>query len=1023
MLSVKILESVRKAAASGIWSQGVRLARQPGAITLEQRSSEKAELRVVAPAHPVPLSVTLYFGDVEWTCDCGGSMDPCAHVVAAAIALDGELASDVATNEAMGGSGTDSGPRDLMTAQQDGGVGDGVTATGSVTPHEPSTFAGAGANRMANRVVAALSKTRRTLGYRLYQEQGTVWLTRVLVAPDGTETPLRTSLTSPAARALVMEIAPQQQDLHLDRLMGTAAGKYRVGTTLPAVLTVLERASDVKVGMRAVRVNKEPVMPRVTLRDAGGDLELRFESDPSIEVVLGAGLAIVADELRPLGDTERTGLRLERLPSVRRYSMSESGQLVNNVLPALERNLIVEIKTDRLPGRIRTLKPRVEFELVSEGESLVARAHLVYGSPVLARIQHGQLVQLGERAPKRMLDAEKRLELALREELDLLLDRPLRLEGIDAARFVDRLERFRLRHGAEQTGEKSAQTVELVVALDMAEDVPSIVFRAQDDGEVQVAAEVVWRAHVEGIEKVPLTNGSWGLLPKAWLSQHLDLLEDYLAARASTKDASRAVRTLLSTSLDETGLAAPAGFAEYVDYLRDPPPPVLPDDLRAELRPYQWQGVRWLQALRQTGIGGILADDMGLGKTLQVLCVLNGKSLIVVPKSVLYNWRQELERFRPSLRVCTYHGSNRRLDPNADVTLTSYAVMRLDNEALRAIEWDFVVLDEAQTIKNVGSLVTEAAVALRGRTRLALTGTPIENRLEELWSEMQFVNPGVLGSLSSFRQRFIEPILAGDVTAAERLRRRVHPFVLRRLKSEVAKDLPERSEDVLWVELEDGERQIYDALLSESRRSVLDGLGERGGVFDALEVLLRLRQAACHRGLLPGRLDADSSKQQVLLDSLDEILSEGQKAIVFSQWTSLLDKIEPELQKRDWKWVRLDGSTTDRQGVVEAFQDPAGPPLLLASLKAGGTGLNLTAADHVYLLDPWWNPAAEAQAADRAHRIGRERPVFIHRLITRDTVEERVLMLQQRKRALASFVDGADPTTTLGREDIAELLA
>lgn len=1022
------------------------MARQPGAISLEQRSAEKAELRVAAPAHPVPLSVTLYFGDVEWTCDCGGSIDPCAHVVAAAIALDGELAGGAGSEVASPGSGIGVSPLATtvqVAAQPDGSVSDsggGATVSGNATMsgstsstrqnstggNEASVRASDALGRIAraaNKAVNAPSKPRRRLGYRIYQEQGTVWLTRVLVAPDGIETPLRTSLTSPAARTLVMEIAPQQQDLHLDRLMGTAAGKYRIGTALLAVLTVLESASDVKVGTRAVRVNKEPVMPRVTLRDAGGDLELRFERDPNIDEVLGAGLAIVGDELRPLGETERTGLRLERLPTVRRYSISESGQLVNNVLPALERNLVVEIKTDRLPGRIRTLKPRVEFELVSEGEILVARAHLVYGSPVLARIQNGQLVQVGERAPKRMLDAEKRLELALREELDLLLDRPLRLEGIDAARFVDRLEKFRRHHDADHVSDKSAQTVQLEATLGMVDDVPSIVFRAQNDTEIQVAAEVVWRAHLEGIEKVPLSNGSWGVLPKLWLSRHLDLLEDYLAARASTKDAKRAVRTLLGTSLEETGLVAPEGFAQYVDHLKDPAAPVLPGDLRADLRPYQVQGVRWLSALRQAGIGGILADDMGLGKTLQVLCVLSGTSLIVVPKSVLYNWRQEIERFRPALRVCTYHGPNRRLDPDADVTLTSYAVMRLDNEALAAIEWDCVVLDEAQTVKNVGSQVTEAAMALKGRTRLALTGTPIENRLEELWSEMQFVNPGVLGSLASFRQRFIEPILAGDSSVAERLRRRVHPFVLRRLKSEVAKDLPERSEDVLWVELEDKERQIYDAILSESRRSVLDGLEARGGVFDALEVLLRLRQAACHSGLLPGRIDADSSKQQVLLESLEEILSEGQKAIVFSQWTSLLDKLEPALKERAWKWVRLDGSTTDRQGVVEAFQDPAGPPLLLASLKAGGTGLNLTAADHVYLLDPWWNPAAEAQAADRAHRIGRERPVFIHRLITRDTVEERVLMLQDRKRALGAFVDGADPTASLGREEIAELLA
>ncbi|HMA93451.1 MAG TPA: DEAD/DEAH box helicase, partial [Polyangiaceae bacterium] len=914
------------------------------------------------------------------------------------------------TGAIAGRAGSPSGVNTTGAIAGHAGTLGGVNTTGSNSGHAGSPGG-----------VLAPSKPRRRLGYRLYQEQGTVWLTRVLVAPDGTETPLRAQLSSPASRALVMEIAPRESDLHLDRLMGSAAGKYRVGTTLPAVMTVLEGAPDVRVGSRSVRVSKEPVMPRVTLREAGSEFELRFERDARIDEILGAGLVLVGDELRPLGETERTGLRLERLPLVRRFSQTQSGELVNNVLPALEKSLVVEIRTDRLPGRIRTLLPRVEFELVSEGEILVARAAIVYGSPVVGRIVQGRLVQSGDRAPKRNLDAEKKLELALRDELDLLLDRPLRLEGLDAARFVERLERFRRTHGGAAHDEKSTQTVELAAELAQRNGGWDLVFHAPSEPDIAVSADVVWRAHLEGIDKLPLSDGRWGLLPKAWLARNAELLEDYLAARSSV-DGQRAAQTLLGTSVDDGVLKRPEGFEDYVERMREQSMPELPGDLAQKLRPYQSEGVRWLAALSAAGIGGILADDMGLGKTLQTLAALTGKSLIVVPKSVLHNWRDEIGRFRPDLRVSMYHGPNRSLDRAADVTLTSYAVMRLDQELLAHVEWDWVVLDEAQTIKNAGSQVTEAAFALRGRMRLALTGTPIENRLEELWSEMQFVNPGVLGSLASFRRRFVEPIQAGDVSVSERLRRRVRPFVLRRLKADVAPDLPARTEDVLWVELDENERRIYDAILSESRQSILPGLGSNGGVFEALEALLRLRQAACHPGLLPGRTDTTSSKLDVLLESLDEITSEGQKAIVFSQWTSMLDKVEPELKSRGHQWVRLDGSTTDRAGVVRQFQEAAGPPLLLASLKAGGTGLNLTAADHVYLLDPWWNPAAEAQAADRAHRIGRERPVFIHRLITRETVEQRVLDLQERKRALGSFVDGADPASGLAREEIAELL-
>jgi superfamily II DNA or RNA helicase len=979
---VKFLDAVRRAAASGVWSEGVRLARQPNAVAVECRSEQEAELRVVAPAHPVPLCVTIYFGDVEWTCDCGGRADPCAHVVAAAIALDGQ-----------------------MTAVKSG-------------PLEPSE----GSSEVMEATAVPKGGQRRRLGYRLIQDSGTVWLTRVLVAPDGSETPLRSVLTSPAARALVMEISPREQDLHLDRLMGSAAGKYRVGQSMLAVVTVLEAAPDVRVGGRPVRVRREPVMPLVTLRDAGGDFELVFGKDPRIDELIGSGLARLGEELRPLGATERTGMRLERLPWVRRFAPSESGELVNDVLPELEKELAVEINTDRLPGRVRTTMPRVDFELITEGEVLVARATLVYGTPVLARVVNGHLVQQGDRAPKRVLDAEKQLELALRDELDLLLDRPLRLEGLDAARFVDRLERWHRSHATERVGSIGARTVELVVELALPSDGPEIVFHSGVDPGVRVTAEVVWRAYREGIEKVPLPDGSWGMLPKRWLTQHADLFEDYLAARSSSGGGQRAVQILLGTSLAEGALRCPAGLPDFLARLSAPSPVALPADLTATLRPYQVEGVRWLSALRDSQIGGILADDMGLGKTLQTLCVLRGRSIVVVPKSVLHNWRDEIMRFRPDLRVCMYHGADRELDPDADVTLTSYAVMRLDSEALGAIEWDAIVLDEAQTIKNFDSQVTEAACRLRGRFRLALTGTPIENRLEELWSEMQFVNPGVLGGLASFRQRYVEPIVAGDASVAERLRRRVRPFVLRRLKSEVAPDLPLRTEDVLWVDLEADERELYDAILGDAQREALRGLQASGGVFRALEVLLRLRQAACHRGLLPGRGEVSSSKLARLMEALEEVLCEGQKAIVFSQWTTMLDKVEPELTRRDIAWARLDGSTVDRSGVVRSFQDPSGPPLLLASLKAGGTGLNLTAADHVYLLDPWWNPAAEAQAADRAHRIGRQRPVFIHRLIARDTVEQRVLLLQEKKRALGAFVDGADPISTLSRKDVAELL-
>jgi SNF2 family DNA or RNA helicase len=451
----------------------------------------------------------------------------------------------------------------------------------------------------------------------------------------------------------------------------------------------------------------------------------------------------------------------------------------------------------------------------------------------------------------------------------------------------------------------------------------------------------------------------------------------------------------------------------------------LPSDLTAELRGYQRRGVDWLCFLRDAGFGALLADDMGLGKTLQTICALSGKSLVVCPTSVIHNWLAEIARFRPGLTAARYHGAGRKLDDNAAVIVTSYAVMRNDIELLAQQRWACVVLDESQTIKNPDSQVARAVYRLEAAFRVTLSGTPVENRLEELWSQMHFVNPGLLGGRDDFRARFADPIESGTPGAAARLRTRIRPFLLRRLKSEVASELPPRTDIVLYCELEPDEREVYSTVLAATRSDVMRELDRGGNVLAALEALLRLRQAACDRALLPGQAPElpASSKVRRLLAALEELCLAGHRALVFSQWTSLMDRIEPELRAASIAFERLDGATRDRAGVVRRFQDRDGPPVLLASLKAGGTGLNLTAADHVFLLDPWWNPAAEDQAADRAHRIGQDRPVMVHRLVTKDTVEERVLELQAHKRGLADAALGeADRATRLTRQDVLALL-
>jgi SNF2 family DNA or RNA helicase len=414
---------------------------------------------------------------------------------------------------------------------------------------------------------------------------------------------------------------------------------------------------------------------------------------------------------------------------------------------------------------------------------------------------------------------------------------------------------------------------------------------------------------------------------------------------------------------------------------------------------------------------------MGLGKTLQALCVVRGRSLVVCPRSVLFNWKNEAARFRSGLSCHVYHGPKRALDPDADLTITTYAVLRIDQELLAAQSWDVAILDEAQLIKNPDSQVAQAAYRLNARFRLTLSGTPVENRLEELWSQFQFTNPGLLGGRQFFQDQYATPIADGRPDAARSLRTKIRPFLLRRLKSEVARELPPRTDLVIECELSEGERAVYDAIRAATQKEVVERLKEGGSVLQALESLLRLRQAACHSALVPGQHAATSTKVQELVAALEQAVAEGHKALVFSQWTSFLDLIEPHLATANLKASRLDGSTRDRQGVVDRFQRADGPPVLLLSLKAGGTGLNLTAADHVFLMDLWWNPAVEDQAADRAHRIGQERPVFVHRLVAKDTVEERIVALQERKRGLADAALGdADQAGGLTRADLLALL-
>lgn len=562
------------------------------------------------------------------------------------------------------------------------------------------------------------------------------------------------------------------------------------------------------------------------------------------------------------------------------------------------------------------------------------------------------------------------------------------------------------------------------------------------DGE-EVALPDLLAAARSGAATVRLGDGSVGVLPEDWM-ESWGLLADLGEQKDGAVRFGQNQGWLLDALLAEREqVRTDAGFEEHRARLREftgIEAVQEPDEFQGTLRDYQREGLGWMRFLERVGWGGCLADDMGLGKTVQVLALLQqrklegdrqGPALVVAPRSVVFNWMDEAARFTPDLVVLDYTGPERadvlERFPDADVIVTTYGILRRDVVGLRETVFDYLILDEAQFVKNSASQTSKASRVLEGRHRLALSGTPIENRLEELWSLFEFLNPGMLGRSSAF-QRVAKGRRASGEGGEALLGAALRPFLLRRTKEQVAKDLPPKTEQTLSCELPRTQRRLYDQLRRHYRTALLrraDDDGVKRIKIQVLEALLRLRQAACHPGLVDAaRKGEPAAKLDALVPLLHEVVEGGHKALVFSQFTSMLALVKERLDSEGLRYSYLDGATRDRRGAVSTFQKDPDCPLFLISLKAGGLGLNLTAADYVFLLDPWWNPAAEAQAIDRTYRIGQTRKVMAYRLICRDTVEERIQELQQKKRALFDtlLTDRNAVLSELTREDLELLL-
>jgi len=971
-----LFRAVRSACTASTWSRGVELSRAK-AVSGEAVDDDEIRIRISTRGGLICPLVTLFPDDEDWDCDCPSREDACEHAAAAIIAL--------------------------KQARKEGLE---LPAEGASAPGR--------------------------IGYRFTRHNGGLSLDRVVVTGKDSP-PLRVALASVASgRTDGPDFLATQADLKVDQLLGSRLYGVIPRGLVTKLIEALEGSDNLQLDGEPIKTSSKPVVPHGRLVDDERGFRLFIERDPSITEIFHNGVVLCGDVLRTVGDSNLTGRELEQLSRGRIFTADAVAELVTEVLPSLEERIPVKVETRGLPRTVREV-PRLVIDVRRDGDALSVLPTLVYGDPVIARVDAGRLTVLGTKVPLRDEAAERNLVRNLQNDLELIPGRRLRLKGAEAVDFATRLQAW----GGEVRGD-GHEDFYLAGAVEPRFSVGDAGFTLDFEsipGPVAAGSAVpatrsadptsVLAAWQEGLTLVPLTGGGMAPLPADWLTRFGDRVADLLAARDAAGDLPKCALPDLARLCEDLELPPPPAYRELHELLTHPdgiPPAELPEDLTATLRGYQRAGVDWLCALREAGMGALLADDMGLGKTVQALCAATGRTLVVSPTSVLQNWANEISRFRPGLDYQLYHGANRRLDPDCSVTLTTYAILRMDADALSAEPWDTVVLDEAQAIKNPSSKVAQAAYRLRADFRLTLSGTPVENRLDELWSQFHFLNRGLLGSRKDFDERYAKPIGAGDVELTEKLRERIRPFVMRRLKREVAPELPARTDVVIHATLTKTEQDVYDAIRAAALADVVSQLSAGSSVLQALEVLLRLRQACCHPSLVPGQQAESSSKIELLLEYLDEALAEGHKALVFSQWTSLLDLVEPHLKSAGIEFTRLDGSTRNRGEVVDEFQDENGPPVLLASLKAGGLGLNLTAADCVFILDPWWNPAAEDQAADRAHRIGQNRPVMVYRLVAEDTVEERILELQERKRALSEAALGG-AGAALKREELLALLA
>ncbi len=965
-----LFSTIKKEAARGVWMQAVNLARTSQTV-IEKKAENEIILKIHIANKPVSPKVSLWPEDEDWFCDCNENHDPCTHTIAAIINLKA------------------------------GNFKDENHETSLTMPH---------------------------VCYHFTRKDGGLSFHRTL-AQGGIEKPLNDSLVNLASGVLSGRIKDTPVSAtKADYAVEAALLNKRTGvlesSEMEKLIPLLSECTNISLDNMKIRVAPRPLKVSAQLIEENGSFILKKIKHNNIIERFNNGVVICEDDtgyiLCAVKNSHLTIAEKELIEKEFVFNQSTIPKLVSDILPDLKKKIDIKILTNKLPEPENTI-PYVVIKLDTiDNNTLSVTPIITYGTPPIAEIIENKIHLLDKtKVPIRNYPIEKQLNARLQNELHLQTERSTTLQNTQAIDFTLKLKDWHLKGNGKDTFTPKHT---LIPKIDSTNGNFIINFNSTCGSSAD--SGTVFRAWRENQTYVPLIGGGWAKLPKDFLNQHAERILEIIASKNSSGSLPPYMLPEITNICDDISEPYPdtlKNLKNLLNNFKDIPSKSVPSDLTAHLRSYQQTGLNWLAFLEESQMGAMLADDMGLGKTLQALCAIKGQTLVVAPTSVLQAWVDQIKEFRPGLTHTVYYGKNRTLDKAKQITLTTYAILRLDKEILSNQIWDTIILDEAQIIKNPDSQVAKAAHGLKGNFRITLSGTPIENKLDDLWSQFHFLNPYLLGSRETFHNTYVIQVAKGDTEATRILRNKIKPFILRRLKKDVAPELPPKTEITLHAELNETEREIYESILASSRLDVIEKLETGGSAFAALELLLRLRQASSHSGLIPGQTATGSSKIELLLLKLENMINEGHKGLIFSQWTSFLDLIEPHIS--GYNYLRLDGTTQNRKEIVDKFQNDPSVPILLMSLKAGGVGLNLTAADHVFLMDPWWNPSVEKQAMDRTHRIGQENPVIVHRIVAKDTVEDKILLLQKEKNSLSGAVlEGNAHLSAITKDDILNLL-